>query len=375
MIAVAIAWNFGGDYYLGKWVGFNLAFAVLIGWAVMDRFGKSAGLLVSYLLVSTCAVVDFNVYKQVRPTDLTGMKFFASASALKMLILLIPFIAFRIDRLEMRKWGHLGVLFFVCCSLVHVLLQWIFIGCSDVNSCGGTLGNPSLNSSMVACAMPFVFRVLRKRMAWTVWGVCLGSVMLSGSSIGMGMMVGAAILELLPWRRLESLRLTRGDLFRIVLLGASGVAILLAIGWATVGYRELFSSGNRFKMWEFFMSSWSLPRNIPFGMGFGTFGIFSRVLQDIYQMDPKAWWIWLHNDWLQMLFEGGLVGLGLMIATYIEAARKLFRESYLAELRALILFGIFMFFNYPLHVGLTCAFGLWLVSFALLREPGKTGRA
>ena len=51
---------------------------------------------------------------------------------------------------------------------------------------------------------------------------------------------------------------------------------------------------------------------------------------------------------ISFLFTGSLVITGLT-----------------AEAKALVLFGIFMGCNFPLHVGLTCMFGAWLMCLAL----------
>jgi len=93
--------------------------------------------------------------------------------------------------------------------------------------------------------------------------------------------------------------------------------------------------------------------------------VFSIHMQAAKNVKDGFWWIWMHNDWLQALFETGIVGLSLMFGLYLQALRRLVITGLTAEAKTLLLFGIFMGSNYPAHVGLTCMFGAWLMCLAL----------
>lgn len=73
----------------------------------------------------------------------------------------------------------------------------------------------------------------------------------------------------------------------------------------------------RWHAWTRMMSLWaSDSRNYLFGTGPGSF-MWISLLRDNFQ--PPLF-LQLHSDWLQILFEDGLVGLGLILGLFISTA-------------------------------------------------------
>ncbi len=108
------------------------------------------------------------------------------------------------------------------------------------------------------------------------------------------------------------------------------------------------------------------------GTGLGTYHVLSPILQRMAKgmVDPtQGWWNTLHNDPLQMLFECGLVGFVLLLATYYSALTKVLRENDWQIAMSIILFGIYICLNPALHNPIPSLFGAWLFAYALRKSP------
>lgn len=351
LFLLAISSNLGMSYYHGKWVGFGAICVALLGIEAWRRYGAFASLKLSYVLghVLYFLVYPDNRYAPVQAYDLTALKLFFAESGFKLLLVLFPLFIVKIDRQRMLEIGGQIACAFCVINIASVAWQLSVNGCSDVNSCGGILLNPSLNACMAAVCLPFVFKNFSKPAAWCVLSATVLTALMGKTSLGIGMV--AAFLALKDCR---------------LLLAAP---IILGLGWYHYGPQELFSSGDRWPMWKFFMEQWARnPVHWLFGTGFGSFGVFSINLQNAHSMRTQYWWIWLHNDWLQAIFETGLIGFSLLLGTFLTGLRNLWKRREVYELQSLLLFGLMMAWNYPLHVGLTCAFGALLILVALERN-------
>jgi hypothetical protein len=350
LVLLATATNFGSGYYPGKWMGFGAVSTTILAWEVYKRYGWFAALKLAYVLghVIWFLVYPENRYKPVKAYDLMALKMFIAESGLKLLLIVAPLMIVKISREELKQLGGRIVCAFAVINLVEVFWEAARVGCKEVNACGGVLLNPSMNATMAACALPFVFKHFPRPMAWMMVALSVSAALLGGTSLGLGFICAYLVLR--------DPRL---------LLAAPAI---LALGLWRFGERELLSNGDRWPMWQFFMKAWANnPIHWWFGSGFGTFGVFSINLQNAAVDNNKYWWVWLHNDWLQCLFETGMTGLTLMVGTFLTGVRNLWLRGERHELHALLLFGMAMFINFPLHVGLSAAFGAWLIVIALHR--------
>lgn len=217
------------------------------------------------------------------------------------------------------------------------------------NECGGLVGNPSMSGGFMVAALPLLFpRATRIGKAITVLVIAL-AVLATRASSPLGLLAVAMALSIHS---------------RIAPLIAAG---MLGVGYAVLG-NELLNSGDRFEMWRQFLAGWSNPVNWAFGIGIGQFGIAAALLQFSRDVKTNSWWLWAHNDWLQLLLEGGAVGVVLMLCLWLQGMLRAHREAALS----LFLYGLMMLTNYPLHLASTAAFGCWLLVLALTR--GKEAR-
>lgn len=88
-----------------------------------------------------------------------------------------------------------------------------------------------------------------------------------------------------------------------------------------------------------------------FGMGLGTFRHWGPEIQMATQIEVGNWWLWAHNDWLQIFFELGAVGLVLCLVCFARGAYLLAKRRSIVPFGFLISTGVVMAGNYPLRLG------------------------
>lgn len=353
----------------------------VIAWKLLiPKLGRLAAVTITYMLFSGTFFWLFreNRYFTVEQYDQQALRFFASDSVAKMLMVIGTVLLLAKSRSRFLDMGGLASLIFIIVNMVSQFGQIIrhianhLWPCSIENSCGGAIGNPSMSISFMIAVLPVAMKqATPQARRWMVFAVFI-SALISKSSIALGMLAAGGVIYFLMQRKYIWFTLA---------------PIPIAIGHFTLG-RDLFSSGTRFEMWKLFMHVWAFnPVNWLWGMGYGTFGVFSRNIQhtladpelgpkykkalglseSLYVQD-KNWWTWLHNDWLQMLFETGVIGLALFTLLYFKILTRFFCRDEKFELASAILFGIVMLLNYPLHMHLPTLFGAWLAIAALLKS-------
>lgn len=301
-----------------------------------------------------------NRYISVEAYDQQAIRFFAADSIGKLLIVVWPILLLARHR-NFRVWGMVAATIFSIIDSAVVISQFLYFQpwCTIGNSCGGIVGNPSMNACFLVTMMPLVLKSTNPVPRAIAFFMSLFAVLVSGSSIAFGMLASLAVIYTIVsgwwW-----------------LLAFAPVA--MAAGWKLCG-EVFFNSGDRFLMWEFFMSKWAVPANLLTGTGYGTFGVFSNNLQRHFQVREGVWWVWMHNDWLQGVFEAGIVGISLMVSTYLLALYRLIYARKHHEATAFILYGIFMGANYPMHLAPTALFGAWLTILALRKPSCLEGAA
>ncbi len=137
--------------------------------------------------------------------------------------------------------------------------------------------------------------------------------------------------------------------------------------------------------WEFFGRYWAGHFSALIGAGNGSFSVWGPVVQKMSntatdnfftrispylgmgQYERVHWyWMWLHSDWYQTLFELGVIGFvlwGNVVAHILYKFRK--HEVLLGGSMAWLSVALFY---YPLHFPVQLFLGLFLISFAIKKE-------
>ena len=160
---------------------------------------------------------------------------------------------------------------------------------------------------------------------WPVWaklllayavGICYLGVILTGSRGGY--LSTAASLIVFALLSLAVLRQTTGGLFwrvtgaAIVAAFLIGLTVVYAVGKSPAlssrAHNTFETSNMRVDLWQAALQQWKL--NPVFGTGSATYLYYGRMFRtDRVQADP----VYVHNDYLQLLAEYGLVGFLSMV--------------------------------------------------------------
>lgn len=296
------------------------------------------------------------------PDDTLRMaaRYYVLDTAVRTLLIVLPVLII-CSRDKFRVWikdCELGVLFFTLSSVAYAIYQKLFdhdLCSKEKIECGGILMNPSMGACMVAVTTPLFFRYGRK-FGYAGYLLAVLSAYLAGSSVAWGLVAAQPLIALIwfkQWRYIP------------IPLGVIGVA------YKILG-SELMNDSNRIRTWKFFMQYWA-RENHWLGTGAGTFAVFSSDIQIHNSNFDTAWWVWMHNDWLQIMFEQGYIGIALYLSLFCLAIRNLIKRKETQVAMSLFLYGLCATVNYPLHLAFSAAIGAWLMAFALVKSKDNGG--
>ncbi len=126
-----------------------------------------------------------------------------------------------------------------------------------------------------------------------------------------------------------------------------------------------FSDSGRFEPWKLFMTSWWNSANILTGTGTGTFQWLGPLLQD----KDTGLFLFMHNEYLQVAFEQGLIGVLLSGILLVICLRRALSSDWL--LSSCLATMVVAFFQFPLRFSLSQVFVLLLIRLCLDDESRK----
>lgn len=247
------------------------------------------------------------------------------------------------------------------------------------------LNNPAMDAGFIACVIPVLLNKMDERkFYWNIplIGLPLLALFISESSTGV---LGACLAVGCFLISKDNFSLTS------TLLSACFGGIFSIVGFF-IQKNVLFNSDGRSGIWKQTMAFWmnkglswdELYSKGPLacilmlfndtyhyiGAGMGTFFLWGPSLQitESLRLDPThpnkhfMAWFWLHNDWLQILFETGI--LGFMIALTVFAVAVYKARSAPAVFASLITYGAVAVIQMPLRHFIFAGFGVFLLSVA-----------
>lgn len=354
-------------YQLHWFTYLGFATIVLADMALVPTVGYLAAICFSYTVISGLWIGLWRLANpmQLMHLRLTGeiadpvlqmsARYYSLDTTLRTVLIVIPICLLAMnDSLRIRLRTCIVMIhWFAIISTMYAIYQRFFDPdmCSKNMECGGILMNPSMGACMVAVIAP-LFAGYGKKSYLFGLALAIIAAVLSKSSIAYG----------LVFAQVTFIVIRNAYWYLMPLPPLLGIWAYMILGG------ELLNDSNRIRTWKFFMDYWKYE-NHWLGTGAGTFAIFSSTIQTVKGNFDNAWWIWLHNDWLQILFEHGYIGLSLYVSLFVLAVYKLFRRGEDMAALSLMLYGAMATVNYPLHLAFTAALGAWLMAYALVDSP------
>lgn len=315
--------------YLGKglWAGQWIQILTVLCLGVLHSLGPISGPLffVPVFLAGSIATLGMSP-----SADL----FFTSFA---FLMILFFFALFRLDK---------DKIFFKASHAISHIGPWIlayqyFYG--DVNDSLSFGGYSSMSAGLLVTLFPLSLKCLDFK-KWGLFefgylsGITFWAVILSGSSMPyfqITAMIGVYILSFREWAPLK-----------LVAVGAPIATGLLLLG------PELYTSNDRLRFWSEILQWWYDSGQWFTGLGNGT-------AQMIFPNKSPTGYPWAHNDFIQILFENGILGL-LSVLYFVWYLFK--RSKRHLDLRAaFVSFLVCAFFNMPLHIAPHALFGAFIM--------------
>lgn len=290
-----------------------------------------AGLTTSYLWITTLTKTSQYPIKVL-------MTFFNVLCFLLFYKLVIEYL----DKEKIKKiliwlrYTIIIVLFY--CVLQYLKLDEFLKGLSSHDELVGTIGNSSHLAGYLAIVQPIFFYkrgIIPLILLWLV-------ILLTGSASGVFVGFGVILFWLLLKKQYKY----------VIVTGVTGLVILLIMLHL---FPRFLNPENRYGMWKAVFNIFK-DKAIT-GFGLGSFGVMKIQL-----LPETSIWRHTHNEFYQIAFETGIIGLGLVvwcIWEYFKEGFKLIKSNTCLVLLTMF-FGICLLslFSFPLHLWQISAIGM-----------------
>lgn len=342
LTAFASIFSLNENYY--AWQIFNgLSFGVIIaviaigikldvllalcwGWTMYSL------LSISFLPITTTIVFSGNAEATIRQAAVTGIVIFLMSS--------IPFLILDREKARSRLIQLLALICFA--DSIIVLVEWA-IG-QDEFIRGGFFFNASMNSCMISGLLPFFMhdRTISKLPTLRVI-LPLLAVIASGSTGGYGAFILSVGLYYFFNKKISKKE------FGLILIGLIALTIF---AYFYLGSNRIITTSGRYAVWKDTFFFWKKFANHFVGFGQGSSMHITPVVQKLFQQDSHQLFLWMHNEWYQVLFEQGIIGFVLWFFMYINIIIKTFltNEKYITV--SIAVFGFICLFNYPFRMAI-----------------------
>jgi len=244
------------------------------------RLGFFVSVFWAYVLISALYILEYPAV----PYGQLNIAFMASAGQTLAECIIIPFCIMNLSKRTFISIFNV----FIC---IELFLLW--------KNGYGLMVAPSFDTAVIACFMPFMWFILMP--------IALITILTHHGSTAIVILIAQIVAYTLKKKP-------------ILLL-----AVPVLIGSAYLHTKgKFFDSMERIHTWQFFMQKWWAEgwKIRLFGFHPGSFMWISLLLN----RDPTYIYLQLHNDWLQILFELGFIGLGLAIGVFVSAVVKVWND-------------------------------------------------
>lgn len=366
-ILISPFFHLGNDVHWSRWCVFEFGCLLTICWHLKNHIHWSA-VLAFFVTSMNCIYFGFwrknYLYEEsYRSVEITEVQNLANQSfvAMSFMCLAIYLNRERLHTLLISlTFVHLINSFL---SIIYFLTGFSFLWDKTMPLIG-LFGNSSMGACFAAMLIPYFLHNFMD--FWKLWIAPLVSALiliyLSQSSVAYIMaFVGCISYLFFVWRE----KLWVKSLSCSFLLG------LCFLAGPLFDYQFFrFMQIDRIKsIWPFYFNWWWDQGHFLMGQGFGSFMSFGPGIQMHYKFQlDRGLNVWLHNDWLQILFELGFLGLLSYLVLAGFCLVKSIGEKRYELTSCVIVYILFMAGNYPTQLPLFGFFGLILVGLILQKN-------
>lgn len=332
----------GLTHYL-TWLFGTLA----VSYALMWRYQWTVGLAFAFTVISAIRV--FQTSLNGLPDDPIVRLIHASAQGALVSFLLTVLIA---QALSVKNWIRVFqvVAFANALALIghsiYFIFQGLFSGLPLVQVFQFEPWGILFNASMSGCLNAAIFPLIDSKQKF-LRGLVLVSVIVAGRSLPVAVLFVGIGSGFFLQRRLRALLLA--------------IPASLIVGYLLKG-GDLFASRGRTVIWGKTLSMFQEKLNMAIGSGLGGYYVAGPLL-----LGPSTIaFIWAHSDWLQILFEQGIIGFLIVLAMYIHALWRTRKTPQLFS--ALMAYGAFGVANMPLRYPISGLLGAFLIRWAMEKD-------
>ena len=348
VLAVGVIPNPDLDHWETQETFLFLFLILVISWRLQRKFHPLVG--ISYLIGASSACVHylfpkFYFWEFGKITEAS----FGSVVAGSALYLSLIACTFLVLSESNNAWIQIAL---IVLSVIDSLFVIFTHGHYWVQS------NPAMDATFIVIMLPLILGAFKNKFqVLSVLGFLTTlSVVISQSSTGlMGLGVGFG-----AWLFLEY-----GG---IAILGVALVGLVLILfGFHHLGF-EFLNSNGRTGIWNLSMNYFFKEVDMISGAGTGSYYLYGPALFN----SP---FVWLHNDWLQVLFENGFLGLVSALSLFLTMLWKARKRPGLMS--AILTYGVCAFTQMLLRFPITAILGATLIhaTFVTERPLGRRGLA
>lgn len=230
--------------------------------------------------------------------------------------------------------------------------------------------NPAIDVTFIACVLPLIYEHAKRRLTphltwilmFIVGAPCIFTKTSSGI-LGLGMGLSSYL-----WA-------TNGFKRKHFMIGFYSAGLIAWFGWFLQG-DELFNSSGRFGVWKMAMHYFWQSANIWLGTGAGTYQMYGPGLQIAQSIIDKSMadipgFFWMHNSWLQTMFETGVLGVFFAALIFIVSLFGL--KRYPSLFSSLVTWGALAVIQMPCNHFLLATLAAFLVTQSF-RPPKEESR-
>lgn len=331
---------------------FHWSFALALSYTILQTFGFS-----QWVQVADPYSMPMNMVLKIHHTE-------------ALLVILLSVFLLKTVRLKYQWFAYLcaiNIVVTICCLPFHPG-GFHMIGLSV---------NPAMNAAITAICLPFIFYLSD---VYIMPLLTAGIIMVAATKNFTPIL--ALVIGFFGPSFLQSDKKVRNSSIVLVLL----LALFIAI-------HKKANVIDRMDNWVFFGSYWKDHFNWLIGAGNASFSTWGPIIQkssylsydnfherwarSMAEFTGNKWlfegftishwyWLWLHSDIYQTLWELGVIGLALWTNCIIRVLYIMRRnEPVIAGMLAWLTVATFY---YPLHFPIQLGLGLGLISFAIKKE-------